>query len=451
MYAICIHTVYFFLHSILYIMYASIYLAAVEGHFCQQLSPQVLSSCSVRPKKNRSSRGSVFFSALHTVQHQQADPKNSRSKAVFQSCFIWTNWIPNKNWMFGSWTLVSLGLVVSRVCQDSSAESDPPRRSSKTASVRKPPETADTAEVWEREEPGDGVRSRNLLGGCLWTLMWFPQPRSQWAPTTAPRFVWKVLAHFVMTRRFSFFVFVALTSWAFAIRPERMFLGCALLFSCFTNFCFTSVSFIWHIYDIWHMFLMCFNFCHICFTRVSRLFHIGFTWVSLRKISSVPFRSLTAFVIHLLSLRLESQVEIAKPPCRTEPREASMFEKPLKHRKGDEPQNNSMRFPVLFQIYLTFVSRSFDIFHIVSHVFQVCFACVSHWFHIGFTWGSHMFHWEIFLLCSLSIFDCIRNSSSFTKAEKLGWNCEATVPNWAQRSFNVWKTIETSKRRWTSK
>lgn len=41
----------FFLHSIRYIMYASIYLAAVEGHFCQQLLPQVLSSCSARPKK----------------------------------------------------------------------------------------------------------------------------------------------------------------------------------------------------------------------------------------------------------------------------------------------------------------------------------------------------------------------------------------------------------------
>lgn len=66
-----------------------------------------------------------------------------------------------------------MGLVVSRVCQDSSAESDPPRRSSKTASVRKPPETADTAEVWDREEPGDGVRSKKsivLLGVFLYRL-----------------------------------------------------------------------------------------------------------------------------------------------------------------------------------------------------------------------------------------------------------------------------------------
>ena len=83
MYAICIHTVYFFLHSILYIMYASIYLAAVEGHFCQQPLPQVLSSCSVRPKKNRTSRGSVFFSCL---AHSSASTISSEQFKI-QSCF----------------------------------------------------------------------------------------------------------------------------------------------------------------------------------------------------------------------------------------------------------------------------------------------------------------------------------------------------------------------------
>ena len=155
------------------------------------------------------------------------------------------------------------------------------------------------------------------------------------------------------------------------------------------------LTFVSRSFDMFHIVSHVFQ---VCFALVSHWFHMGFTHVSLRNISCVPFRSLTAFVTHLLSLRLKSQVEIAKPPCRTEPREASMFEKPLKHRKGDEPQNNSMRFPVLFQIYLTFVSRSFDIFHIVSHVFQVCFALVSHWFHIGYTWGSHMFHWEIYIL-----------------------------------------------------
>lgn len=72
----------FFLHSIRYIMYASIYRAAVEGHFCQQLLPQVLSSCSVRPKKiaQQFPGGPFFFSDLHTVQQQQSAPKNSRSK-----------------------------------------------------------------------------------------------------------------------------------------------------------------------------------------------------------------------------------------------------------------------------------------------------------------------------------------------------------------------------------
>lgn len=169
----------FFLHSIRYIMYASIYLAAVEGHFCQQLLPQVLSSCSARPKKiAQQFPGGPFFFLTCTQFSSNNQLRKIQDPKDFQSCFIWTNRIPNKNWMFGSWTfgswtLVSLGLVVSRVCQDSSAESDPPRRSSKTASVRKPPETADTAEVWDREEPGDGVRSKKsivLLGVFLYRL-----------------------------------------------------------------------------------------------------------------------------------------------------------------------------------------------------------------------------------------------------------------------------------------
>lgn len=44
------------------------FLAAVEGHFCQQPLRQVLSSCSVRPKKDRTAvpGGSVFFCLAHS-------------------------------------------------------------------------------------------------------------------------------------------------------------------------------------------------------------------------------------------------------------------------------------------------------------------------------------------------------------------------------------------------
>ena len=71
-------------------MYASIYLAAVEGHFCQQLLPQVLSSCSVQLKKIAQQFPGVrfLFSDLHTVQHQQSDPKSSRSNSFSKLFYL---------------------------------------------------------------------------------------------------------------------------------------------------------------------------------------------------------------------------------------------------------------------------------------------------------------------------------------------------------------------------
>ena len=83
------------------------------------------------------------------------------------------------SWTFGSWTLVSLGLVVSRVCQDSSAESDPaPAQLQDRLQCGSPPETADTAEVWDREEP---MRRWRLSKYPLFTR-WLLQKFASWGP-----------------------------------------------------------------------------------------------------------------------------------------------------------------------------------------------------------------------------------------------------------------------------
>ena len=95
------------------------------------------------------------FSSNNQIRKIQ-DPKD------FQSCLKLEELDTQQQIEFLDLELLDLEPLFRWVCQDSSAESDPPRRSSKTASVRKPPETADTAEVWDRE-PGDGVRSKTFI------------------------------------------------------------------------------------------------------------------------------------------------------------------------------------------------------------------------------------------------------------------------------------------------